>query len=473
MRRFLPESRFFGILLALLLVAGSAVPAAHAQPLADTTMTGAWLGTLSTPGGDLRVVFNLDRAPDGQLTGTMDSPDQGATGIPLSDVTRSADTLRIAVDAIAGRFAGVVNMTAGTVDGQWAQGPARLPLTIEKVEAAPTVNRPQVPEAPFPYQTEEVTFSSADGTRLAGTLTLPDSEGPHPGVVLIAGSGPQDRDSRVAGHPLMLVWADVLTRNGFAVLRYDERGVGASGGVHETATTADLSVDTEAAADALAGRADVDEDRILLIGHSEGGMIATLVATRSETVSGVVLLASPAVSGSEILSDQLDIRASANGIDERTRAMQQGTQARIFRAIEANESDSLAMAKELRAIMIDSQGIDGEEVIQQEVRRLTSPWLRAFIAYDPAEDLQRLNVPVLAVYGSNDKQVLPEKNANAFREALQASEATDVTIRTLSGLNHLLQPSDTGRPVEYGQIETTVAPEAIDTVTEWLSSRFQ
>lgn len=473
MQRLLAAPRFFGSLLALLLVAGLAVPSAPAQPLADTTMAGSWLGTLSTPGGDLRVVFNLNRTPDGQLTGTMDSPDQGATGIPLSDVTRSADTLRIAVDAIAGRFAGVVNMTAGTVDGQWAQGPARLPLVIEKVDAAPTVARPQVPEAPFPYESREVTFSSADGTALTGTLTLPEGDGPHPGIVLIAGSGPQDRDAAVAGHPLMLVWADVLTRNGFAVLRYDERGVGASGGVHETATTADLSVDTEAAAEALAGRAEVDDDRILLVGHSEGGMIATLVATRSETVDGVVLLASPAVSGSEILSDQLDVRARANGIDERTRAMQQGTQARIFRAIETNASDSLAMAKELRAIMIDSRGIDGEEVIQQEVRRLTSPWLRAFIAYDPAEDLERLDVPVLAVYGSNDKQVLPEKNADALRTALQASDASDVTIRTLTGLNHLLQPSDTGRPVEYGQIETTVAPEAIETVTEWLSDRFQ
>jgi uncharacterized protein len=469
----MPAPRIASCLLALLLLAGIAAPSAQAQPFADTTITGSWLGALSIPDGELRVVFNIERAPDGSLTGTMDSPDQGASGIPLSEVQREADTLRIGVQAISGQFAGVIQPSTGAIEGQWAQGPARLPLTIRKVEAAPRTNRPQVPEEPFPYRTVELTFTNPNGISLVGTLTLPEGAGPHPGVVLIAGSGPQDRDAVVAGHPLMLVWADVLTRNGFAVLRYDERGIGASGGVHETATTADLSVDTEAAATALAQHEAVDPNRVALLGHSEGGTIATLVATRSDAVNAVVLLAAPATPGSEILSDQLDIRARASGIDKRTRAMQKGTQERIFRAIRTNESDSLAMAKELRAIMIDAQGIDGEEVIQKEIQRLTSPWLRAFITYDPIEALRQLDVPVLAIYGSNDMQVLPAKNASALREALENSKSSDTTVRTLDGLNHLLQPSETGRPVEYGRIETTVSPEVIRVVSDWLAGQFK
>jgi hypothetical protein len=465
--------RLASCLFALVFLAGIAMPSAQAQPLADTTLTGSWLGALSIPDGELRVVFNIERAPDGSLTGTMDSPDQGASGIPLSEVQRAADTLRISVQAISGQFAGVIQPSTGAIEGQWAQGPARLPLTIRKVDAAPDVERPQVPEEPFPYRTEDLTFTNPSGTSLVGTLTLPEQTGPHPGVVLIAGSGAQDRDAVVAGHPLMLVWADMLTRNGFAVLRYDERGVGASGGVHETATTADLSIDTEAAAEALAQHEAVDSERVALLGHSEGGTIATLVATRSDAVRAVVLLAAPATPGSEILSDQLDIRARANGIDKQTRAMQRGTQERIFRAIRANESDSLAMAKELRAIMIDAQGIDGEELIQREIQRLTSPWLRAFITYDPVETLQQLDMPVLAIYGSNDKQVLPAKNASALREALAQSKAEDTTIRTLDGLNHLMQPSETGQPIEYGRIETTVSPEVIRVVSDWLNGRLR
>ena len=469
----MPSSRISSFFLALLLFTGIAASAVHAQPLADTTVTGSWLGALSIPDGELRVVFHIEQAPDGSLTGTMDSPDQGASGIPLSDVQRVADTLRIGVQAISGQFAGVIQPSTGAVEGQWAQGPARLPLTLRKVDDAPGVSRPQVPEEPFPYRSEELTFTNSNSTSLVGTLTLPDGTGPHPGVVLVAGSGPQDRDAVVAGHPLMLVWADVLTRSGFAVLRYDERGVGASGGIHETATTADLSLDTEAAAAALAQHEAVDSERVALLGHSEGATIATLVATRSDVVTAVVLLAAPATPGSEILSDQLDIRARANGIDKQTRAMQERTQERIFRAIQTNASDSLAMAKELRAIMIDAQGIDGEEVIQQEIRRLTAPWLRAFIMYDPAQSLRQLAVPVLAIFGSNDTQVLPAKNARALRDALSQSEAKDTTVRTLDGLNHLLQPSETGRPIEYGRIETTVSTDAIRVVTEWLSGQFK
>ena len=443
---------------------------AAAQPLADTSLTGTWLGTLSVPDGDFRVVLHLKRADDGALTGTMDSPDQGATGIPVSEVIQSGDTLRIGVQAISGRFAGVVGPQRSTVDGQWAQGPARLPLTLRRVDTAPTVARPQEPQPPLPYDVEGVRFENTNGTVLEGTLTRPRGAGPFPAVLLIAGAGAQDRDASVSGHRPFLVWADRLTRAGFSVLRYDERGVGDSEGQQQGATTAALSNDADAALKLLTSRDDIDDRRIVLVGHSEGGTIATMTAQRTGGAAAVVLLAAPAVPGDDILADQLEMRAEANDIDARTRAMQRGTQDRIFRALK-QDADSAAVAETLRAILIDAQGIDGEEMIQQEVRRLTAPWLRAFVRYDPQPALQRLDVPVLGVFGARDTQIDAAKNAEALRSALDGGAAPTSTVRVFDGLNHLLQPASTGRPSEYGRIETTVSPQALDLVTEWLQTQ--
>ncbi|PEN14186.1 hypothetical protein CRI94_03860 [Longibacter salinarum] len=460
-------------LLVLVLAVGGLVPSsAEAQPLADTSITGSWLGTLKVPDGEFRVVFHLRRNQDSELTGTMDSPDQGATGIQLSQVVRTADTLRIGVRSISGQFAGVIDMQKQTIDGQWAQGPARLPLTLRKTDEAPSIERPQQPQKPLPYRVENIQFSAPDGVPLAGTLTIPRGTGRHPGVLLIAGAGAQDRDASVAGHRPFRVWADQLTRAGFAVLRYDERGVGASEGEPQGLTTEELSRDAEAALTSLASRTEVNDEPLAVIGHSEGGTIATMIANRDNRVDAVVLLATPSVPGDDVLSDQLDIRAEANNVDDRTRAMQRGTQERIFRAIKEN-ADSTAMANELRRVLIDSQGIRGEEVIQQEIQRLTAPWLRAFLRYDPAPALRRLDEPVLAIYGTRDTQLKPEKNARALREALSGGASSDITIREIHGLNHLLQPATTGRPGEYGRIELTVAPQVLDLVATWLDDRLR
>jgi len=462
-------SRTSRLLVAFLCTLFGATAMVHGQPVADTTITGSWMGTLSVPDGEFRVVFNLRREHDGTLTGTMDSPDQGATGIRLSEVVRDADTLRIGVRAIAGQFAGVIQDDRQSIDGQWAQGPARLSLTLRRTDAAPAIERPQEPVEPLPYRERTVDFVARDGTKLAGTITLPEGGGPHPAVLLVAGAGAQDRDASVAGHRPFRVWADALTRVGFAVLRYDERGVGASGGTPTGHTTAELSVDAEAAMDALAGHPGVDASQLALIGHSEGGTIATMVTNRDDRVGALVLLATPALSGDEILSDQLDIRADANGVDERTRAMQRGTQDRIFEAIRSNP-DSSQMASELRRIMIDTRGIQGEDLIQQEIQRLTAPWLRSFIRYNPAPALRSVDEPVLAVYGTKDTQLKPAKNREALQEALAASPSPDVTVREMDGLNHLLQPATSGRPGEYGRIKWTVSPNVLSLVTDWLQN---
>lgn len=471
---FLRSLYLAAVLAALLSLASAPDAIAQNPPTAaegDTTthrLAGAWLGTLSGRGAEFRVVFHLEPGADG-LTGTMDSPDQGATGIPISKVLVDGDTVRIGVQAIGGRFAGVVEPGADAIDGQWAQGPARVPLMLRRVDDPPGVERPQEPTGTLPYEATSMRFTNEDaGITLDGTLTIPAGDGPHPAVVLIAGSGAQNRDAATAGHRPFLVWADALTRRGIAVLRYDERGVGTSEGSQSGATMRDLADDARAAVDALRSRSDVDASRVGLVGHSEGGLIAAMVANDAPPVDFVALLATPGLPGDEVMAGQLERRAQASGIDRRTRAAQRGTQQRIFDALK-QEADSAAVAEELRKIMIDTRGIDGEEVIQSEIQRLMDPGLRFFLRYDPAEALREIDDPVLAVIGSKDTHLDPQKNLDALREALGASPSPDVTVRQLDGLNHLLQPAQTGTPAEYGRIEQTVAPEALDLVTSWIA----
>jgi len=445
---------------------------ALSSSVADTSrFMGDWAGTLTVGQTDLRVVFRLKRDAEGKLTGTMDSPDQGATGIPIGTILIDADTLRLEVPSIAGQFAGVLGDGAQVLEGQWAQGGRKLPLRLERTENAPTVRRPQEPEAPYPYVSETVTFrNEAAGVTLEGTLTRPKTEAPVPGVVLVAGSGPSDRNATIMGHKPFLVLADALTRRGLAVLRFDERGVGASGGAQEGATTEDLAGDVTAAVEALGQRSGVQAETIGVIGHSEGGLIAPMVATQSEQVAFLVLLAAPGLSGDAILADQLDRRIRRQGANERTRALQRGTQKRIFEVLK-QDADSAEIASRLRKIMIQSRGIKGEETINREIQRLMNPWLRFFIEYDPRPTLRKVDVPVLALAGAKDQQVAPDTNQAAIAEALNAARNPDATVRTLDGLNHLFQTAETGAPSEYGRIEETFDPKAIDIIANWIDEQ--
>ena len=474
-----PSASFTRRLLTLALVLGGGVAGfvfsvpAHATTAAPDTsrFVGDWVGTLTVGGTDLRVVFRLQTDAEGRLTGTMDSPDQGAADIPLGRIFVSADTLRLGVPSIAGRYAGVLNDSTETLEGVWIQGGQRLPLKLERTETAPAVRRPQEPAMPFPYESETVTFrNETAGVTLKGTLTRPRTDELVPGVVLVAGSGPSDRNATIMGHKPFLVLADALTRRGVAVLRFDERGVGQSGGTQTGATTRDFAGDVQAAVEALAKRSGVRADQIGIIGHSEGGIIAPMVATRSEQVAFLVLLAAPGLPGDAILADQLDRRIRRQGATRRIRALQRGTQQRIFEVLK-QDADSAEIASQLRKIMIQSRGISGQEMIDREVKRLMNPWLRFFISHDPRTTLRKVDVPVLALAGAKDQQVAPDTNQAAIAEALNASAESTVTVRTLDGLNHLFQSAETGAPSEYGRIEETFDPKAIDVIADWIDER--
>ena len=444
---------------------------------ADTSaLVGTWQGQIQLGRDSLRVVFHVERDGD-SLSATMDSPDQGATGIPVGEVQLTADTLRMSVPSISGAFAGVIKGAAAglIVDGQWAQGPGRLPLTLRRVEAAPEVRRPQTPAPPYPYRADTVAFRNASaGIALSGTLTRPpsDSVGPAgaPAVVLVAGSGAQDRDGTLLGHEPLHVLADHLTRRGIAVLRFDERGVGASGGTQRGATTEDFAGDVQAAVGMLAEQDGIDPGRIGVIGHSEGGLIAPMTANRSDHVGFVVLLAAPGLPGREVLADQLERIGKSSGADERTIAIQRGTQQRILQAL-SQDADSAEIATDLKQVMREAQGISSEEAIESEVRRLMTPWFRYFVNYDPRPALRDLDVPVLAIAGSKDTQVAADDNLAAIEQALKAGANPPHTMRTFDGLNHLLQTAETGAPQEYGRIEETVAPRVLDQIATWIQEK--
>ncbi|QDG49182.1 alpha/beta hydrolase [Persicimonas caeni] len=468
------------------------MPDATQQP----SLEGTWQGPLTVPGAQLTLVFHLDKTDDGTWNATMDSPDQGATGIPVSAVEHDGDKVTIAVVSIGGVFTGTLSDDGTAIDGEWSQGSSSLPLDLERTEAkeAKGVNRPQNPEPPFPYTVEEVKFAggeptkgTADAVQLAGTLTLPEGEGPHPAVVLLTGSGPQDRDEALAGHRPFWVLADYLTRHGVAVLRFDDRGVGESTGTFEDATIADFTQDAIAAAEFMAQRDDIKADAIGLVGHSEGANVAPRASNASDKVAFIVLLAPTAVPGHELLARQNRLVFEGLGMSAEGAQTYEKNMHAVLRKIVAVPLDKPVpdeLRKELRAdfnAAIDAMSPEDlavygvvddntrKVVLDQLVGQLTKPWMRSFLAMTPQKTFQKVDVPTLALFGAKDVQVSSEQNAPVLEEAL--GDDADATVETLEGLNHLFQPANTGLPAEYSQIETTLSPKMLETLVQWMAEK--
>ena len=404
----------------------------------------------------------------------MDSPDQGAAGLPVDAVTFTRDSLRLEL-RLGASFAGQMSADGRQIAGTWRQGGHELPLTLARGDSLAAPSRPQEPKPPYPYESEEVRYSNAAaGVTLAGTLTRPRGAGPFPCVLLITGSGAEDRDETVFGHRPFLVIADQLTRNGVAVLRVDDRGVGGSTGSTATATTEDFAGDVVAGVRFLAGRKDVDARRIGLVGHSEGGLIAPLAATRASDVAFIVLLASPGVTGEEILLAQGEALVRASGLGDAAVAQQRKVQQGLL-SIAKSGADSLTTVARARALFrglapeADSAALEPQ--VQAAVRPILSPWLRFFITYDPRPTLRKVKCPVLAMNGERDLQVLPTQNLPEIAKALEQGGNKQVKTVELAGLNHLFQTCTTGLPSEYASIEETMDPAALDTLTRWIQAR--
>lgn len=446
-----------------------------------------WGGTLDAVVQKLPLRFRVTTRGDGKREVWMDSLAQGAGGF-RGDLAIDGNAWTITVPAVKGDFSGKLQ-DDGKLTGLWKQGGTSLELVLEKAaanDAVPQVTvkrRPQTPKPPFPYRVREMVFlNQADGIKLAGTVTSPPGPGPHPAVALVSGSGPQDRDESLLEHKPFLVLADALTRAGIAVLRYDDRGVGGSEGSPATATSEDLSRDAEAAFDVLRQLEDIDPQRVGIVGHSEGGMIAAMLAARRPEVAAIVMMAGTGVDGGRILLSQGELVLRAEGIsDDNQLRRQRITQSALIDTIRESQADAdegtlvrLATEK-VRAGLGQNDAATAdpalEEAVQNGVRQAGSPWFRYFIAFDPATAIEKVNCPVLALVGEKDVQVDPKLNLPAIRDALAAGGNTRSTVEELSGLNHLFQRCTRGAVSEYDSIEETIAPEALARIRDWLLER--
>ena len=459
-----------GWLMAGVAVVGLASGAA-AQG-AGARLPGNYNGALDAGAIKLRLALSIERGANGALSGALTSVDQGGVRLPVTVLPQGDTAVRI--EASGAVFQARISANGDTLAGTWEQSGAKLPLTLVRGAALAAPVRPQEPKRPFPYREEEVSFASVPGVRIAGTLTLPQGRGPFPAAVLITGSGQQDRDESLMGHKPFLVLADYLTRRGIAVLRMDDRGEGGSTGDFGRATSADFANDVEAAVRFLAARSDVARNKIGLIGHSEGGVIAPMVATRSRGVAYVVMLAGTGIPGDSLLRLQGAAVLRSSGASEEMVRRQGEVQGRIFAAARAGR-DSADAARRIRAALTPQEraaGASSPDSIPGPMRALLAPWFRYFLGYDPRPALRRLTVPTLALNGSLDVQVPAKENLAAIDSALRAAGNRDYRVQELPGLNHLFQTARTGSPGEYATIEETMSPAALEAVASWIVQRF-
>ncbi|MFN0278379.1 MAG: alpha/beta hydrolase family protein [Pyrinomonadaceae bacterium] len=442
-------------------------------------ISGQWNGVMDVQGVKLRVGFNITKTETGYVS-TMDSPDQGRMGIPLPSTSFKNFTLKIEYAEANIQYEGHLNKE-NVFEGKFSQGGQNFPLNLSRAKAKLKPVRPQEPKAPFPYYTEDVTFENTkDKIVLAGTLTLPKKDGNFPALVLITGSGPQNRDEEIFGHKPFLLLADYLTRSGIAVLRFDDRGVAASKGNYETATTLDFSYDVESAVNYLKTRKEINKKKLGLIGHSEGGQIAPMIAARSADIDFIVMLAGPGLPGDQLLLLQGEFIGRSSGLNEASVRINQTISAGAYEIVKRSTTTD-ALKTELTNYL--NQAFSGQEgaekppaselakVVTTQVNQLASPWLLYFIKLDPSVALGKVKCPVLALGGSNDLQVPAKANLATIKLALEKGGNKNVTTIEFPGLNHLFQESKTGLKEEYGKIEQTMSPLVLEAVSKWIKKQ--
>ncbi len=434
-------------------------------------LTGNWSGSLDVQGTKLEIIFKISEDKNNILSTKMDVPMQGAKDLPVSETLIKKDSLFLNVAMIMGKFSGKI-ISDSLVDGNWKQSGMTFPLTLNKSEATTEIKRPQTPKPPFPYLVEEVEYvNSKSGLKLAGTLTTPENAVNCPAVILISGSGAQDRDETIFEHKPFFVIADHLTRNGIAVLRVDDRGVGGSENGTTEATSEDYAGDVLAGIEFLKNRKEISNKNIGLIGHSEGGLIAPMVANQKQDVAFIVMLAGPGISGEQIIVKQVELLNQAAGMNEEQVNQKVKLQKSIFEIL-LNENDSLKRNKRLQETFTNgnyqSMNAEQKKAVDSNIKGLNSSWFRFFITYDPYPALTKLKCPVLALIGSKDLQVPPKENLAAIEKALKEGGNNNFKTMELENLNHLFQSCETGAVAEYAQIEETISPKVLKILSDWI-----
>ncbi|CAI2769340.1 Hydrolase_4 domain-containing protein [Flavobacterium collinsii] len=435
-------------------------------------VSGQWNGFLKIQGTQLRVVFHIAKTETGYIS-TMDSPDQGAIGIPVTKTSFENAVLKLEIAAIRGSYEGILNSN-NVIVGKLTQAGQSIDINLSKETTQKEVStRPQEPVKPYPYYTEEVKFKNkAANVTLAGTLSLPKKEGNFPAVILITGSGPQNRDVEGLGHKTFLVLSDYLTKKGIAVLRFDDRGVGESTGDFSSAITFDFAKDVQAGVEYLKTRKEINKSKIGLIGHSEGGIIAPIVAGNSKDIDFIILLAGPGLNGDKLLLLQKELIERQSGMPEEQ--IKKGQE--IFRGaydilLASSAFDDTIKNKITSYFKSKYPGSENEAMAKYCADFINNIWFYNFIKMDPASFLEKVKCPVLALNGGKDLQVPAEVNLEAIKNNLTKAGNKKVTTKILPDMNHLFQECKTGSPNEYEKIEQTFSPIALDEISSWILSQ--
>lgn len=441
-------------------------------------ITGEWSGEISIGGMSLGFGMRISEL-NGEFHSEMDIPDQKAMGIKLTSTKFENGRLTIESKEMGGLFFG--NLSENMVSGTFTQSGIEMPFSMKRGRYEKKISlRPQEPQEPFNYEVREVFFeNSTDKVTLAGTLTIPKGAGPFPAVVLVSGSGQQNRDSEIMGHKPFFVIADYLTNNGIAVLRYDDRGAGKSTGDHTISTSKNFALDALAAVTCLRKTKGIDKKWIGIIGHSEGGLIAPMVAVNKKSkVTFLILLAGPAVSGADILIEQQTLISRVNEESGESIVENRKMSEAIFQFIKVNEGSSSLNAKLTsfsKEYIIENElqlpkSFSAEQMAQLLANIYSTPWMQYFLNHDPEADLKRLKCPVLALNGAKDLQVPAQQNIQKFNQYAEESRNTSFETKVFPDLNHLFQHAETGAPSEYAKIEETFSPEVLKFMKVWIQN---
>lgn len=459
-----------GLTLPLMLKRG-------APPAADVIqgLDGQWRANLRRDGRDLRLVLHIVTGSTGTRI-TLDSPDLGAFGLPVEALTRNGDEVSFSVPSAGVAFTGTLDHVAGSLRGGWSRaGQVAVEVDFRRDTTKTSQRRrSQWPLIAATYRAQEVAIPNGQARNvvLAGTLTLPPGPGPFPAVILISGSGAQDRDETMFGHKPFAVLADYLSRRGIAVLRYDDRGFGASSGDFEQATSADFALDANAAFAYLRGRPEIDPRAIGFAGHSEGGMVGPIAAVENPALAFLIMLAGPGTSTDQLILSQRRAAGLAQGLSAQAIDRTDPVLRHIMRTVQtARPADNLhaSLRSLLSSEAMHTLGM-AESQRDNLVEHFASPWMRYFLGYRPEENLRRLRLPILALGGSLDTQVPTAENLGFIRQALVAND--QATVVELPGLNHMFQHARSGTIGEIADIEETFAPHVMSMIAEWIAGRF-
>ena len=450
------------------------------------TLTQVWTGEMKAGPQSFDFQFRVYQTDEGEMSVLLDSFTEGIT--IGAELNHEGDQVTLTIPVTNAKFIGKLNESMDVCEGAWNQRGKKFPLTLKRVPNEQvrklTKNRPQTPKPPFAYHTEDFNVKVSEinkefdaETELAGTLTSPKTENKYPTVILISGSGPQDRDETIFEHKPFFVISDHLAKVGYTVIRYDERGIGESKGNFGQCTSLDFSYDVEALVEWAARHPRVDASRIILCGHSEGGLIAPMVAVRNEKVAGIVLMAGPGVSGEEIIINQSRLMAEAMGAPAEDLDTQQTLLKNVLPRIKSgqplDDEFKKTVVKKVTDAHESTKAEDIEVAFDTIKGRLSGPWMKYFVNYQPQENLTKVRCPVLAVTGKKDLQVDPELNMPKIKEHLATAGNQNVEMVELESLNHLFQECETGAATEYTNIEQTLSPALLKTLTEWLDKHFK